>query len=157
MQVERIIEKPHTRSNGHDASETLQESLHLPDRLPLLVWLREWFKKGWLLVAPLKQEGKYAISQPLALVILGVLGSAFFVYDSGKSDTAQKQHDEIIVLRTQLAAEEKRNAAQDIEIGVARATAQIADKNSARLEGKFDQFALQYATSPKKAPVQIQE
>lgn len=154
MLAEERIAKPHTPSNGHDASETMQENLlHMPDRLPLWVWLKLWLEKRGLLVAPTRQEGRYSISQPLVLVMVGILGTAFFAYWWRSSDVQQIQRDEIIRLQTRLDLEKEKNLDQDSKIDQARATAQIADKNAARLEGKFDQFALQYATGKKKPPV----
>lgn len=141
MQVARNIDAPRLTSNGSSAKH-LQGSLHLPEKLPLWMRIRERLKKAGLVVA--KQEGKYTISQPLALVIIGILGTAFFAYYWRTSDVQQAQREEIIILRTQLKAEQEKNVDQDSKIDQARNYATIADKNQARLEGKFDQFALQY-------------
>lgn len=145
--AQRLDVNVHTRAlraadriNGHSGS--LQETLPPEPTL----WERVW---GHFVVT--RADGKYTISQPLALVLIGVLGTAFFAYYWRTSDTMQDQHDKIIRLETTLELEKVKNLDQDSKIDQARATAQIADKNSARLEGKFDQFALQYATSPKKA------
>jgi hypothetical protein len=146
MLAERRIDKPHT-SNGHSAPKAMQGNLHLPERLPIRVRVVERLKKFGMVA---KQDGRYTISQPLALVIIGVLLTGFYAYYSRSSEKLDTQREEIIVLRTKLELEQAKNADQDSKIDQARATAQIADRNAARLEGKFDQFALQYATGKKK-------
>jgi hypothetical protein len=72
------------------------------------------------------------------------MGSAFFAYYWRTSDTMQTQHDNIIRLQTTLDLEKQKNIDQDSKIDQARNYATIADRNQARLEGKFDQFSLQY-------------
>jgi len=137
----------------------MQENAHLPDNLPWRMVWRERLRKVWAKYVVTKStEGRYSISQPLALSILGfilVFGGAWYWRSS---DKLQAQHDEIISLRTQLAAEKEKNTDQDNKISEARATAQIADRNAARLEGKFDQFSQIYSIgNPKKNVQPMQE
>lgn len=128
-----------------NGSRYLQEVLDAP-QLPL--WERIW---SHLVVT--KADGKYTISQPLALVLIGILGTAFFAYYWRTSDIHESQREQIIILRTQLASEKEKNIDQDSKIDQARNYATIADKNQARLEGKFDQFALQYGIKNAGKPV----
>jgi hypothetical protein len=155
------IEKPNlTASNGNGSKEKMQGTLrsveHLPDTLPAKIAWRARLRKIWgQLVVAKSVEGKYTVSQPLALSVLGFILIFGGTWYWRSSDTIQKQNDEIIELRTRLQLEKEKNIDQDSKIDQARATAQIADKNSARLEGKFDQFSQIYAIgNPKKARVQ---
>lgn len=91
------------------------------------------------------KTGGYKISQPLALAILGPILAFGAVWYWRSSETIQNQHDEIIRLQTKLELEAAKNIDQDSKIDQARNYATIADKNAARLEGKFDQFALTYS------------
>lgn len=123
----------------------MQDSFHLPRQLPLRVRVLEYLKK-WEWLVPIKQtEGRYTVSQPLALVLIGVLGTAFFAYYWRSSDKMDQQHDEIIRLQTLLASEEKKNIHQDSLIDQAMNRAINAERSQATLQGKFDQFALTYS------------
>lgn len=144
MQVARHIENDASQSNGTGTTQKMQGIKHLPDQLPLWFRVREYLRKAWRVVAAKNDQGRYTVSQPLVLVLVGVMGTAFFAYYWRSSDVQQTQRDEIIRLQTKLEAEQTKNIDQEARIDQARATAQIADRNAARLEGKFDQFALQY-------------
>lgn len=144
MSAVRHIERDLTNSNG-SAAKGLQGSLrHMPDQLPLKFRMRERFKKLWGRMVTKNQEGRYTVSQPLALSVLGFILIFGGTWYWRSSDTIQAQHDEIIRLKTMLEMESKKNTDQDSKIDQARNFATNADKNQARLEGKFDQFALQY-------------
>lgn len=147
MLAAQRIEKPHVLQNGNGSSKNLQNSLHLPDKVPLWNRIFERLKKHGVVT---KNEGKYTISQPLALVIIGVMLTAFYAYYSRSSDKMDQQREEIIILRTQLKMEQEKNIDQDSKIDQARATAQVATTTAARLEGKFDQFSAQVYTGKKK-------
>lgn len=127
-----------TETNGNGAQ-------HLPDSLPLrLVW-RDRLRKAWAFVVA-KNDGKFSIREGVAYVLL----AAALAFGGASYWKSQDQHDEIIRLRTLNEVQEKRDTEQNDQISQARATAQIADRNAARLEGKFDQFSLQVYTDPKK-------
>lgn len=109
----------------------------------LLDSVRRWLAWIWKVVMVTKESGRYSISQPLALVILAALlaigGAAFW--------RSQDQHDQIIRLQTALEIREKSDADRDSKIDQARNFAAVASKDAARLEGRFDQFALDYAVN----------
>jgi hypothetical protein len=155
MLVAHIDKSTLTATNGNGSAPKMQGTLeHLPDRLPLRIRVRERIKKAANVVVTKNEQGRYSVSQPLALSVLGfilVFGGAWYWRSS---DTIQGQHDEIIRLQTRLDLEKEKNIDQDSKIDQARATAQIADKNAARLEGKFDQFAMQYTIGNPKKNVQ---
>ena len=146
-------ENPATPSNGHDSKYKLQDTLdHLPLQLPRDVWWREWakklrerVKKGWAKVAP-KTEGRYSISQALALTIvaasLGFGGTMYW--------RSQEQHDKIIKLETTVEILQKANTDRDAKIDQAMNWGQSAKSDVKYLQGKFDQFALDYAVKEKK-------
>lgn len=157
MSVAHIEHPSLTEPHGNGSKEKMQGTLrsveHLPDTLPAKIEWRVRLRKAWdRFVVTKSVEGKYTISQPLALSVLGFILIFGGTWYWRSSDTIQKQNDEIIELRTRLQLEKEKNLDQDSKIDQARATAQIADKNSARLEGKFDQFSQIYAIgNPKKA------
>lgn len=155
MLAERTIERePHTRSNGHDASETMQETLlddgHLPEHLPTNTWLRESLRRIWgHMVVKKPEDGTYHVSKGTAALFISAFLSCLIMGGLG----LLWQRDEIVRLRTIQEMQDKTNVDMLSKIDQARATAQIADRNAARLEGKFDQFSLQVTVgNPKKNP-----
>lgn len=155
MVVGSIEHRRHTSSNGGSSGKKMQGVLHhLPESLPAKQHWRErlrswWFRleREWESVKQVvaKTEGKYQISQPLLLVFIGVLGTAFFAYWWRSTDTQQLQRDKIIVLETLLQTEREKNIDQDSKIDQARNFATRAGNDVAELKGKFDQFALTYS------------
>src|SRR6476660_3112413 len=112
MSVAQNIVTPNLTSNGNGHATKLQDSLHLPERLPLRVRLRLYVKKEWARVVTKNEQGRYTISQPLALCILGVM----LVAGVGAYWRGQDQHDEIIRLQTKLEIQEKSNIDRDSKI-----------------------------------------
>lgn len=139
MQVAQVDTSVLTVSNGNGHE-------HLPDRLPWrLVW-RERLRKVWTYVVA-KAEGKFTVREGVAYVVL----AAALAFGGASYWKQQEQHDELIRLRTLTEVQTRLDVEQNAQIGEARATAQIADRNAARLEGKFDQFSQIYAIgNPKK-------
>lgn len=123
----------------------------LPEKLSLKLRWRDRLRKAKEKFVVTKNEGRYSVSQPLALSLLGfmfVFGSAWYWRSTNKIDA---QHDEIIRLNTLLTVAETKNKEQDAQIGMAYATAQNADRNLAELKGQFAQFSQIYAISnPRK-------
>jgi hypothetical protein len=141
------IEKPSlTTSNGHSSAKKMHETVHLPERLPLKVaWrdrLRAW---GYRMVAK-NDQGKYSVSQGLALVVI----AAVLTFGAASYWRSQEQHDKIIRLETTIEILEKTNADRDSKIDQATNWGQSAKSDVKYLQGKFDQFALDYAVNPKE-------
>lgn len=86
------------------------------------------------------EDGHYTVSKGVA----GLFISAFLSVAVMAGLGLLWQRDEIVRLRTIQEMQEKTNADILSKVDQARNYATIADKNAARLEGKFDQFALQY-------------
>lgn len=91
-------------------------------------------------------EGKYTISQPLALCVLGVA----LVGGVGAYWRSQDQHDKIIRLETTIELMQKDKASIDSKIDQALNYGQSAKSDVKYLQGKYDQFALDYAVKEKK-------
>lgn len=150
MQVAHQIEQPPlTHANGNGSNGNLHETLladeHLPEKLPVKVAWRDRFRAWGYRVVAKNDPGKYAISQPLALVIVAILGTAFFAYWWRASDVERSQRDEILILKTQLSNEKEKNKEQESRIDQAANWGQSAKGDVKYLQGKFDQFALDYA------------
>jgi hypothetical protein len=149
MQAVRDIETPLTKSNGHDAARKQQGTfdVHLPDTLPAKIEWRDRLRKAWdRFVVTKNVEGKYTISQPLALCILGVM----LVAGVGAYWRSQDQHDKIIKLETTIELMQKNHAAIDSKIDQALNYGQSAKSDVKYLQGKYDQFALDYAVKERK-------
>ena len=139
--VERHYETITSSPNGiSDAKSTLQDSL------------LSRAKKRWqaMMVISKDANGKYTISQPLALVLLTIAATIFFGFYYRSSDMIQTQHDEIIRLQTKLEMTEKANVERDSKIAEATNWATSARGDVKHLEGRFEQFALDYAVKEKK-------
>lgn len=145
MSVAQIERGRFPSSNGHSAAPRLQEPLHSDEHLPeTLPWRLRWksrLVKASSLVVRKQTDGTYSISKGtaglfisafLSVLVLGCLGLL-------------SQRDEIVRLRTLQEVQDKTNADMLSKIDQAKNTAMIADRNAARIEGKFDQFALTFS------------
>lgn len=148
MSVSRnIASNPLTFEKPNGVASGMQGTLHLPAHLPVkLVW-RDRMRKWWSAVVA-KGQGKFSIREGVAYAFLAA-ALAFGVQSWWRG---QDQHDEIIRLQTKLEMTAQENIKQDDQISQARATAQIADRNAARLEGKFDQFSQIYTVANPRQP-----
>lgn len=134
-QFEKTI--PLTSPNGSNADK-MQDSVHLPKRLPLGMRLRLRLEKARMVTKG--DSGHYQISKGMAGIFIAVFLSLLVTGGLG----LLWQRDELVRLRTIQEMQEKTNADILSKVDQARNFASIADKNAARLEGKFDQFSLQY-------------
>lgn len=81
------------------------------------------------------------------LLLISILGVAFFLYWQHETSKQQAQRERIIVLETLLQAEKEKNVDQDSKIDQARNYATRAESDVAELKGKFDQFANTYTVN----------
>ena len=152
MSVTTIEKGRFTSSNGNHATKGLQEVGHLPDRLPWKLRLKSRLIKASGLVVRKQSDGNYSISRPVA----GIFISAFLSMMVAGGLGLLSQRDEIVRLRTLQEVQDKTNADMMSKIDQAKNTAMIADRNSARIEGKFDQFAQVYSIkNADKAKLEI--
>lgn len=107
---------------------------------------RIWSK----LVVKKDLEGRYSISQPLAIAVLGFILLFGGTWYWRSSDKIQEQHDEIIRLQAKLDSEKEKNADQDSKIDQARNYATKAVNDQAHLEGRFEEFSQIYSVSNPK-------
>lgn len=118
--------------NGHE---------HLPDKLPTKFVWRERLRKIWAyLVVKNTDDGTYRLSKGTAGLFISAFLGVIVLCGLG----LLWQRDELVRLRTIQEIQDKTNADLHSKVDQARNFATIADKNAARLEGKFDQFALMY-------------
>ena len=87
------------------------------------------------------ENGRYSISRQMGVVLVGVLGTASVMAYFGY----QGERDARIRVETRVELLEKDKDELKIKIEEARNYATVADKNNARLEGKFDEFSTIYA------------
>lgn len=81
------------------------------------------------------------------LVLISILGVAFFLYWQHTAGKQQEQRERILVLETLLRVEREKNIDQDSKIDQARNMASRAGSDYAELKGKFDQFANTYTVN----------
>lgn len=86
----------------------------------------------------------------MALVLTGIIGTAIV----GGIFGYLGEHDARITMQTELRILKEQKADQDSKIDQARNFATVADKNNARLEGKFDEFSLIYAIKKESGKAQ---
>jgi hypothetical protein len=130
-----------TSSNGSNAPKPLQQIVHLPDSLPWRQRLRLRIQKAVALVVRKTDDGTYQISKGVA----GIFISAFLGVVVAGGLGLLTQRDEIVRLRTLQEIQDKTNTDMLSKIDQAGNKAMIADRNAARIEGKFDQFALTFS------------
>lgn len=117
MWVERTIERqPHIRSNGEDASETMQGINHLPDSLPWTIQVREWLRRsfisqGWERVVVNKSVDSVTMPKWVASAILiAILGFGVQSWWARSSD-----HDTMIRIEARLEALRESNSKVEAE------------------------------------------
>lgn len=130
-----------TSSNGNGAPQRLQETVHLPKKLPWRLRLKSHLVKASSLVVRKTSDGTYSISKGMA----GIFISAFLGIAITSTYGLLAQRDEIVRLRTLQEIQERTNADFISKIDQVGNKAMIADRNAARIEGKFDQFALTFS------------
>ena len=98
-------------------------------------------------------DGNYTVSKGVA----GIFIAAFISIAVTGTYGLLAQRDEIVRLRTLQEIQDKTNADMLSKIDQAKNTAMIADRNAARIEGKFDQFALTFSIrNADKANLKLQ-
>lgn len=141
MSVATIDRAGFTSSNGNGAHKGMQEIEHLPERLPWRLRWKAYLTKASYLVVRKQTDGTYSISRATAGLFISAFLSMLIIGGLG----LLSQRDEIVRLRTLQEVQDKTNADMLSKIDQAKNTAMIADRNSARIEGKFDQFALTFS------------
>lgn len=115
MQVVRDIERP-SQTNGHGAAKKLQDSLHLPVKLPFWTRVRESVRRAFfgvaqpeiLNVAGRTVSGLVVPYWAAGVVLAAVLSGFGFMYKSmdsridAKDEAYQAQRDMLIEIRTEL-------------------------------------------------------
>jgi hypothetical protein len=105
-----------TAPNGHRTNKELHVSLHLPDRLPWKLWLRDEFRrtligKEWEHVVVNKHVDAVTMPKWIASAIL--VAVLAFIVQSWWARSAD--HDAMIRIATALEMAEKRKIADDAE------------------------------------------
>lgn len=130
----------------------MQGVLHLPERLPWRLRFKSHLQKASNLVVSKKDDGAYSISKGVA----GIFIAAFVSMAATGTYGLLAQRDEIVRLRTLQEVQDRTNQDLMSKIDQVRNFTTVNDKNMARIEGKFDQFALTYSIkNADKAKVQI--
>lgn len=141
MSVVEVERGRFTSSNGNHAPTALQDSRHLPDKLPWRLRWKSRLTKASGLVVRKQSDGTYSISKATAGLFISAFLSVLILGAMG----LLSQRDEIVRLRTLQEVQDKTNIDMLSKIDQAKNTAMIADRNAARIEGKFDQFALTFS------------
>lgn len=161
MLVERIEQRPHTRSNGHDVSETMQGSTHLDKALPWPIRVREWFRRmlyrqGWEHVVVNKQVDSITMPRWVASAILvAILGFGVQSWWARSAD-----HDTMIRIETRLEA--MRDAANKVELeqkatnSDMQAWREVMNGNQKQIIGMLSQQQLDALQQLKKSQQQDQ-
>lgn len=153
--VAGIHGKSEASPNGHsDAESSLQGTLrevHLPLELPRVQWwrlaIRYILARGSALVGPRQTEdGYYKLSKGVAALFISAFLGVLVMGGLG----LLWQRDELIRLRTIQEIQDKANIDRDSKIDQAANWGQSAKSDIKYLQGKFDQFALDYAVKGGK-------
>jgi len=142
MAIASIAKPKFTSTNGSNSERGMQDTLdHLPAVLPRKVWWRSIFQKAGGRVVRKTADGNYQIRKEVAAAFI----AAFLGICITGTYGLLSQRDEIVRLRTLQEVQDKTNADMLSKIDQAKNTAMVADRNAARIEGKFDQFALTFS------------
>lgn len=142
MSVAEIERGRFTSSNGNGSGPKMQGTLeHLPETLPTKHWLKSLAQKVSGRVVRKTDDGSYRISRGMA----GIFISAFLgvVVTGGLGLLSQR--DQITRLQTLQEVQERANLDMASKIDQVRNYVTVNDKNTARLEGKIDQFMQVYS------------
>jgi hypothetical protein len=148
---ERI--KVTTGANGTGSEPKMQGTLeHLPLDLPRKQWLKTTLQKVSGRMVRKTPDGSFQVNKAVAGIFISAFLSLLITGGLG----LLWQRDEIVRLRTLQEVQDKTNADMLSKIDQAKNTAMIADRNAARIEGKFDQFAQVFAIkNADKAKLQL--
>jgi len=120
----------------------MQETLeHLPESLPTKHWLKSLAQKVSGRVVRKTDDGSYRISRGTA----GIFISAFLGMALTGGLGLLSQRDQITRLQTLQEVQERSNLDMANKLDQVRNYVTINDKNTARLEGKIDQFMQVYS------------
>lgn len=149
VSVALALNETSSNTNGHNGNG-FAPGTHLPVQLPSRLWLRDYIRRVWghVVNAMVKQadDGTYAITKGTARVFLATILSiavavgAMMLY----------QRDEITRLRTLADVQTKTNESLKSDVDQAKNWAQTAKGDYRELQGRFEQFALDYAVNGKK-------
>ena len=142
MSVTTIERGRFTSSNGNGSAPRMQETLeHLPESLPTKHWLKSLAQKVSGRVVRKTDDGSYRISRGTA----GIFISAFLGMALTGGLGLLSQRDQITRLQTLQEVQERSNLDMANKLDQVRNYVTINDKNTARLEGKIDQFMQVYS------------
>lgn len=110
--AQRIEQSPSTLPpNGKPAPKALQETFHLPDKLPIWYQLREYLWKGWDPVVINKHVDSVTMPKWIASAILvAVLG-----FGAASWWRNESQREILIEMRTELRLVKEAKVAEDAE------------------------------------------
>lgn len=146
MALAQVEQRDPTSSNGGSATWTMQENLHvadehLPDELPRKQWWRLLLQKASTHLVRKTPDGVYQISKGTAGIFISALLGLAVAGGLG----LLSQRDQITRLQTLQEVQEKANLDMASKLDQVRNFATVNDRNMARIEGKFDQFALTFS------------
>lgn len=143
MVVGSIDHRRHTSTNGHGSVPKMQEPLepHLPETLPTKQWFKSLTQKVTGRVVRKTDDGSYRISRGTA----GIFISAFLGMALTGGLGLLSQRDQITRLQTLQEVQERSNLDMASKLDQVRNYVTVNDKNTARLEGKIDQFMQVYS------------
>lgn len=101
-----------TTSNGRSSATRMQEVLHLPERLPLWMRVREHLKKGWDPIVVNKSIDSVTMPKWIAI---GILGSVL-AFGAQSWWRASDQRDMLIELKTELRMAKEYEAERSKEL-----------------------------------------
>lgn len=139
VQVER---NGHNSTNKNGSVHFMQGALeHLPDTLPTKHWFKSLAQKVTGRVVRKTDDGSYRISRGTA----GIFISAFLGMALTGGLGLLSQRDQITRLQTLQEVQERSNLDMASKLDQVRNYVTVNDKNTARLEGKIDQFMQVYS------------
>lgn len=108
----RVARSHDTASNGQSATSGMQGILHLPDKLPLWMRVREYFKKGWDPVTVNKHVDSITMPKWIASAIL----VAMLGFGAASWWRASDQRDILIELKTEIRIAKEHDAEKAKEL-----------------------------------------
>ena len=142
MSVTNVERGRFTSSNGNGSAPQLHGTLeHLPENLPTKHWLKSLAQKVSGRVVRKTDDGSYRISRGTA----GIFISAFLGVVVTGTYGLLSQRDQITRLQTLQEVQERSNLDMASKLDQVRNYVTANDKNTARLEGKIDQFMQVYS------------
>ena len=143
MSVTTIERGRFTSSNGNGSAPKMHGTLeqHLPETLPTKHWLKSLVHKVSGRVVRKTDDGSYRISRGTA----GIFISAFLGMALTGGLGLLSQRDQITRLQTLQEVQERSNLDMASKLDQVRNYVTVNDKNTARLEGKIDQFMQVYS------------